>query len=173
MERHDKVPLRTVGYLYSCFLNMRKGWRGCVSQNWQCARPLLQSSELGQPHPLTCRRVCPPPLVPGTDTVVLKIYYVLCGVYDDQQKYLCEPVGHKSFFKSFLLFLRMVSSSTMTSQGRGGSSARKWWRMASVLLQWPWPRNRCVHTVHIYEITIPQERSLIIKGRNTVFVNHG
>ncbi len=36
-----------------------------TSQSRQSAKLILQSSELGLPHPLTRRRVCPPPLVPG------------------------------------------------------------------------------------------------------------
>ncbi len=36
-----------------------------VPQSRQSAKLYLQSSELGLPQPLTRRRVCPPPLVPG------------------------------------------------------------------------------------------------------------
>jgi hypothetical protein len=34
-------------------------------QSRQSAKLFLQSSELGLPNPSPCRRVCPPPLVPG------------------------------------------------------------------------------------------------------------
>ncbi len=35
------------------------------AQNRQSAKIFLQSSELGPPHPLSRRRVCPPPFGPG------------------------------------------------------------------------------------------------------------
>ncbi len=78
------------------------GGGGLRAQSRQSARIFLQSSELGTPHPLTRRRVCPPPpyFVPwgGGDTLacgrgdgeggsnsyeetdtVVSIIYVLCG----------------------------------------------------------------------------------------------
>ncbi len=36
-----------------------------TQQSRQSAKLFLKSSELGHPHPLTRRRVCPPPFVPG------------------------------------------------------------------------------------------------------------
>jgi hypothetical protein len=39
--------------------------KGGGAQSRQSAKLFLQSSELGLPQPLTRRRVCPPPLVPG------------------------------------------------------------------------------------------------------------
>ncbi len=49
-----------------CFYSWKcSWWQLSVSQSRQSAKLFLQSSELGLPHSLTRRRVCPPPLVPG------------------------------------------------------------------------------------------------------------
>jgi hypothetical protein len=60
--------IRTVGCLLCCRISTNYVHSYCKhqlrAQSRQSAKPFLQSSELGLPHPLTRRQVCPP-LVPG------------------------------------------------------------------------------------------------------------